>query len=72
LRFEGSDILYNRLNMQFLKYWNIINNSVRVSKREEGKKRIGTTEDTKYLKFRVKRGMSNWLVRQRIIPSIIQ
>ena len=38
--------------MQFLKYWNIINNSVRVSKREEGKKRIGTTEDTKCPKFR--------------------
>ena len=24
LRFEGRDILYNRLNMQFLKYWDII------------------------------------------------
>jgi len=65
LRIEGSDILYNRLNMQFLKYWDIINNSVRVSKREEGKKRIGTTEDTKYLKFpNDSEGMSNWLVRQ--------
>ena len=33
--------------MRFLKYWDIINNSVRVSKREEGKKRIGTTEQSR-------------------------
>ena len=46
----GRYFIYQTLNLR-VEYWNIINNSVRVSKREEVKKRIGTTEDTKYLKF---------------------
>ena len=62
--FGGSYTLYNRPNIQFLKYWNIIHTYECFWKRNRvRKKRIrnGTSEDTKYPKFRTKWGMSKWL-----------
>ena len=78
LCFGGSDILYNRLNMRFLKYWNIIHTyecflekyKVSINEYKEDKKwNIWGYEVSEVPNRRW--GMSKWKITQRIIPSII-
>ena len=60
----GSDELERGTGGQ--EVWRLTGRSSGREEREKrGKKLIGTTEDTKYLKFpNDSEGMSNWLVRQ--------